>query len=851
MIYRCCSEKRRDAVADHPTLNGIDYLEVVDRDAPSGSPRQRTLLVRLLKDVPGTLQATNVEIRGGDRDSPVDVLWVSTAADPPGSPDTSAPERGYLRALPDADQVLVVRTGTYGDFSPYRLRLVRAADNPSPPANFDPRMAEVEFTFKAECPSDFDCDRRDHCAIAPESDPEIDYLAKDYGSFRRLLIDRLTQLIPGWQERSAADFGVVLAELLAYAGDHLSYQQDAVATEAYLETARSRHSLRRHALLVDYRMHEGCNARAWVRLTVSADTTMSRATTFYTRLTGFGGRIVPDSADNDRARSLAPQVFQPLHDADLFAGQNTISLYTWGDQECCLPAGATRATLAGQVPGLQANSVLIFAEVRGPQSGHMDDADRAHRQAVRLTSARPGVDPLDNAPITEIEWHVDDALTFPLCISAMIEHNGTFEYVEDISLAYGNVVLVDHGATIVEELGPVPKPTRLWASHEDGCACEESTPDAVSVRFRPRLKEGPLTYGGTTYIYEGAGEARVRKRAWFDPEASAASALAWDMRDVIPCIELAEQVAAPILWMPQPDLLSSASTATDFVVETEHDGIATLRFGDGILGKRPDDGLKFSATYRVGNGLAGNVGAEAIAHVVTANALIYECVNPMAASGGMPPETPAEVRRRAPRAFRRQERAVTPADYEEMAQRMSGIQRTAATLRWTGSWHTMFVTADVTGGGAVTEVFENRLRDHLERYRLAGQDLEVDGPQYVSLEVDVQVCVSPERFRADVRAALLEIFQTGKRADGRLGFLHPDNFTFGQTVYLSAFYAAAREVPGIESLEVTKFQRQGANTNQYRAAGRMTFGRLEIPRLDNDPNHADRGVLRLVLFGGK
>ena len=80
---------------------------------------------------------------------------------------------------------------------------------------------------------------------------------------------------------------------------------------------------------------------------------------------------------------------------------------------------------------------------------------------------------------------------------------------------------------------------------------------------------------------------------------------------------------------------------------------------------------------------------------------------------------------------------------------------------------------------------------------------------------------------------------------------HPDNFTFGQTVYLSAFYAAAREVPGIESLEVTKFQRQGANTNQYRAAGRMTFGRLEIPRLDNDPNHADRGVLRLVLFGGK
>jgi hypothetical protein len=31
----------------------------------------------------------------------------------------------------------------------------------------------------------------------------------------------------------------------------------------------------------------------------------------------------------------------------------------------------------------------------------------------------------------------------------------------------------------------------------------------------------------------------------------------------------------------------------------------------------------------------------------------------------------------------------------------------------------------------------------------------------------------------------------------------------------------------------------------------MRLGRLEIPRLDNDPNFPERGVLRLVLFGGK
>ena len=50
---------------------------------------------------------------------------------------------------------------------------------------------------------------------------------------------------------------VALVELLAYAGDQLSYYQDAVATEAYLGTARRRVSVRRHARLVDYPMHDG------------------------------------------------------------------------------------------------------------------------------------------------------------------------------------------------------------------------------------------------------------------------------------------------------------------------------------------------------------------------------------------------------------------------------------------------------------------------------------------------------------------------------------------------------------------------------------------------------------------
>ena len=75
------------------------------------------------------------------------------------------------------------------------------------------------------------------------------------------MLDRLAVLVPGWTETHAADLGIAMVETLAYAADHLSYQQDAVSTEAYLGTARSRISLRRHARLVDYTVGEGCNAR--------------------------------------------------------------------------------------------------------------------------------------------------------------------------------------------------------------------------------------------------------------------------------------------------------------------------------------------------------------------------------------------------------------------------------------------------------------------------------------------------------------------------------------------------------------------------------------------------------------
>jgi hypothetical protein len=874
MIYHCCDALRRDATAADPVLNGIDYVEVIDRELPETDPlRQRTLLLYCLKPLPATMSQDNVRLSGGERIRNLVVQWAAPASPTPAQLNaptetaTAAIIGDALNAVAAPGSVLIVRVSEPGDFSTYTLRLVLPAGD-SPTDLFDPQLCAIDFSFKVECSSDFDCRPIHVCPPDAASAPDIDYFAKDYGSFRRLLLDRMSQLAPQWRESSAADFGIALVELLAYVGDQLSYEQDAVATEAYLATARRRISLRRHALLVDYLMHDGCNARAWVQLDVRQDGDFPlRGPQFLTRCPGLDPGIARSSMQHRNATLLSPIVFEPVLDErlapnylqPLHADHNRISFYTWGDTRCCLPRGATRATLAGPLPHLHAGDALLFEEVLGPQTGEPGDADIAHRHVVRLTSVSPIApatlaDPLTTTPVVEISWAREDALPFALCLSNTIADANGPKPVSDISVARGNLVLVDHGETIVDEaLGEVPPPTLFLAPGDGSDFCAPVEPRPFPARYRPQLTRGPLTQAASTIALSPPGAISGR-RIPFDFRAPAARAIDWSMADVFPQVRLTSALGAETdIWEPRRSLLKSSATATDFVAEIDDDGRAMLRFGDDTHGMRPDTGTTFAASYRIGNGSAGNVGADTIAHCVAAGAdiaILSGVRNPLPAGGGVEPESAESVRRNAPQAFRTQERAVTSEDYAAVTERDARVQRAAATLRWTGSWHTVFITVDADAG-IDTLALRTELAPHVDCYRMAGHDLEFNDPRFVSLELALHVCVKPDYFRSDVEQRLRELFSNSALPDGRRGLFHPDNFSFGETVYLSRLYAAAHDVPGVASVRIDTIQRQGTKDPTYLALGKLPLGRLEIARLANDANYPEHGVLRLDINGGK
>lgn len=1088
MIYSCCDDNRRAAVLNNPELNAIDYLELLDDPNLFGTPAQQTLLLTCLKPALVQLKRDNILITGGESITGITALWAGpagpTVAQQPPQINAESPQlASYLASLPSSPNIIVIRVSAAGDFSPYTLRLVNSLAGATTDSfavtevldGFDPQLAQIVFSFKIDCPPYFDCaPPAPDCQPAPPTPPPINYLAKDYSSFRTILLDRMNQLLPSWGATSEADLGVALAELIAYAGDQLSYQQDAVATEAYLSTARSRISLRRHALLVDYRVHDGSNARAWVCLTVSVPVFLDHTQTrFYTFAPGMP---TPLLGNEQAALAAGVVVFEPMQDANLFPEHNTMNFYTWGNLNCCLPKGATEATLSGSFPNLQAGDVLIFKEVLGPQTGFPADADIRHRYAVRLTSVatlngqgQPLVDPLFERgtgapiiqssqlpqPVTQIRWSADDALPAPLCLSStFLTSSGTTETITNVSIIHGNVVLADQGLSMPPvSLPPVPEPELLVPPSLAANRCAPPAPPTpLAVRYRPQLPNSPITQAvplplagspvttapvplvansfvslldgsGYTSLMVGANNAaawpqyfgiyakqtspgaltlstvfnppgiaapvyletfsgltsptdaatQINKlsklvvaavppgavapsavddrptmlsvagavslfdkssnhayltvqptpsntwpplfavlaqgnleiptdfnllllynspfgsvggvplpaildqfnnvslasvEAAFTAESSLLSVLtfeqqpnpslsAWDLMNAdpskaVPSITLTGTFDGNSTnWSAAPDLLAAGATDTEFVVEVESNGAAILRFGDNTNGLMPVSNTVFTAACRIGNGTAGNVGAESITNLV-ADPRILCCTNPLPASGGVDPEANAQIQRRAPQAFLTQERAVTMSDYATVAEANPLVSSAAATLRWTGSWYTVFVAAKPTSGGQFGSSLTKSLTQYVNAYRLAGQDLKLEGPDYVSLLIALTICVDSAYFQADVQQALMQVLGSGTQPNGLPGYFAPGLFQLGQNVYLSPILASARTVAGVQSVVATALQPQNLPpTNVYIQSGEIPIGPFQVARLANDRSLPANGQLTLYMQGGK
>jgi hypothetical protein len=881
----CSIDGRQDRVRAGPR-NGIDYVEV--------EANHRVLNVYLFHEAPDRISAANVQISGGVRVRDIKVIDVRIGR--PGG------------AVGDARFQVVFDHP--GDLSMYRLSIVetdaQGVSTGEPMREFDPFYASIDFVFHERRTTSVDCKMVSVATPMAVNAPDINYLAKDYASFRQLILDRMALTMPQWTETHVPDIGIALVEILAYVGDYLSYYQDAVATEAYLNTARKRVSVRRHLRLLDYRMHDGCNARTWACLAPPAGvgqmTLDPDAILFYSAdapltgasITGLGlGK--PALAVNRHVDVFEPGLTEPIQ---VVAAHVAMDFYAWGNADCQLPAGATRATLRDswdqsrpprRTLNLRRGDFLCFEQLAGAATPPSGDEAPARSHVVRLTRVQVMTDELFNpaVPVLDIEWAPEDALPFPLRLSAIGPAPGC-ALIENLAVARGNVCLIDEGLRIIDEnLEPVPPSPGIFQTMLSQPGLIFRQPIAVAAPASALLGQDPalaLPWIRLTSIPgrpDGSGPlfefselnspdaliSRLRAPAqqadWFlraklSPDSraqlaalGAAAALPAALQAQI----LADLHALVRQWVPKPDLLESRSTDLDFVVELDDEGMASLRFGDGVMGRAPGAGETFMVTYRVSLDPTGHAGADSITHAIVRpgnpSVGVPQVRNPVPTQGRVAPQSIAEARAIGPGSTAGLARAVTADDYAELAQRHPRVQRAAAILLWTGSRYEARVAIDPLGSESADYPLLQSIRIDLEQYRCIGHDLTVVPATYVPIDLCLVVQVLAGHSRARVASTLLDVFSNRSLSDGSKGFFHPDNLSFGDDLEMGRIMAAAHAVPGVQSVQVKRLKRLFEDTGQQTQNEILAIGPMEVARLDNSAGQPENGRLVIELRGGR
>ena len=516
----------------------------------------------------------------------------------------------------------------------------------------------------------------------------VDYSARDFWSFRRALLDFAAERYPDWDDRQyEADLGVMLVEVMSALSDEFAYYQDRIAREAFLETATQRRSIRRHARLVDYILHDGLAASTWLDVTVNE----GKAGTLPSGMAVW--------AESDASRRVYYEVGYGLKDLDreghINANRRNFSVndkrncfkpYIWDEDDFCLPIGSTSLYVAGAIK----SDLLPFDDLSNPsrpgkwvllRSRPMSEGIPKRTWMVRLLESEieEMTDPLLNCPITKLEWEEAQATPFELNL-------------KDLEVR-GNLMPATAGKT---------QESVYLIVGQDPDHYQPALPaSALKALTRAVERQGPN--GTTTYLFSLPG-SEISPLVWLGVHTNESKPeiriyeVTWDTTSEKWIRDLKGQWC----WVPSfLGTISSQATDSHFTLEDGtwkrvvgyhrnghefiHQDYAngnghTIRFGDGEFGRVPAPGKVFEVSYRLGNGRIGNVTSETLTKFVPdADDLISAITNPIAADGGYDAETEENVRQLAPDAYRNITfRAVTEADYAQAAERLPWVQRAGA-----------------------------------------------------------------------------------------------------------------------------------------------------------------------------
>jgi hypothetical protein len=455
-----------------------------------------------------------------------------------------------------------------------------------------------------------------------ESCGRIDYLAKDFDTFKDIMISTIENRVFGWKPTSEADLDLVLIELLCAAADELSDYQDRVMNEAYINTARKRVSVARHARLIDYYICQGHQPNTWLAIELKP-----------------GEEIKLDKSDEIKS-SLRVKTSTDPRTNTVYSTRGNLSfmshllnrftLYTWNGANKNLKAGDTSADLRFVDKSLCSKdaykelrrliikeelTTLLIQEWKHPISRKelKDTRRKSNRQLLRLLSneenAKVNFDPISREYCLHVTWDKRDQL----------KHDYQFVIdndegpITDATQFHGNLVRVYYGET---KRVRFVDPNNCNIANENEYYYQRTKWGTIC-----RIPDYPVSY---IDVYEGkTPNGKIPPRTTLTVKVNG------------------------VTWKERIDLIHSREDDCHFIVETDEHGKSIIRFGNGINGKKLPQNAAVRCDYQVGIGRGGNIGSDTL-NVINEpfKSQIISCWNPFQVTNGREAETMEEIRSR-------------------------------------------------------------------------------------------------------------------------------------------------------------------------------------------------------------
>jgi hypothetical protein len=330
-------------------------------------------------------------------------------------------------------------------------------------------------------------------------------------------------------------------------------------------------------------------------------------------------------------------------------------------------------------------------------------------------------------------------------------------------------------------------------------------------------------------------------------------------------------------------------TDTRFITEFTPEGFLKLTFGNGTT--TPEQQLaQFSRTgvplriqdyqnniglgttvkpnttlfvqYRIGGGLASNVGVNVINQVGTINFFVngpsenlnqtvigsLQVNNVTAAIGGANQPTIEEARQMVSFNFAAQKRAVTINDYKSLISTMPGKFGAPAKVSITEQNNKILIqilSYDTNGSltANVSNTLAQNIATYLSNYRMINDYIQVEASQVIDLEFEYSIVFDSTQNQGQVITQVIDQTQT---------FMSPQVRDLGENVNISNLRRIIQDIPGVVSVaDIKVFNKVGGQYSSSETSQRYSNNETKQIQLIDETIYAQPNQIYQVRFPNK